>query len=995
MKKLLAVLTFAGVFIFLSQSLLIAQSEQVSDTTGKHMIEKPEHDMTDHAAVNHESNTGETHAFMIADQDIEAHHDDENNNGHGADMAPLFFIIMALLIGALVRHLLRKTPLPFTVWLLIIGLAIGIMGRMGWFIDETTVLQGLKEPGLLHRAFTWAGNIDPHIIMYVFLPTLIFEAAFAMDVHTFKKSAVNATLLAIPGIIIAMFLTGLIMIAINKSGYGLEGWNWSYALMFGAVASATDPVAVVALLKELGASKKLGTLIEGESMLNDGTAIVLFVLFLGMVTGEGSSTSPVLEFLKVAVGGILVGAIIGSIAIRWVRKVFNDALVEISVIVAAAYLTFFLAETLHVSGVLGLVTLGLAMASIGKTRISPEVGHFLHEFWELFAFIANTLIFIIVGVVIAEQSAITTKNVVILLLLYVCVHIIRALVILLFYPIMRKAGYGLPKRDAIIVWYGALRGAVGLALALIVAANQAIPEEIRGQFLFFTAGLVTLTLLVNATTIKPIVNKLGLTKVSPAKRLIQINARKYLYNSSINALEKTKTNRYLSRANWSAVEAYLPKAVDQDEGSEIKIDTIAEYRRRILEKEKSSYWHQFKEGLLSPTSVMNLSDTIQKILDEGGMIPLSQRKDLEENWKTGKWLDYMQRIPLLSNLSRKYFFEQISVSYDSARGFVQAQEDALKLIERMVRGLEAESIETKEKDMVILDMLEEEITENRMLGQQFLRNLRKNYPEIYTAVATRQAIRTLLNYEKHTVERMQKNGQLESGEAHKIIEEIEERMKRLMNSPPVIDQPESEHLLKESILFHGIDAAVIEDIATKFHARIYSVGDRLIKEHAVSDGLYFIARGRLRVAINNKDVEILSRGEFIGEIACLTGSRTADVFAESPATVFFLPIKEVNRMLDKYPDLADRIWSIGASRISFNFLQKTEPYNHWKQDRLGNLIKKGSVYKPNNLPEELQDKLLILISGTATGTNEKKIDSPALLETTEYSFDSHCRFFVC
>lgn len=929
----------------------------------------------------------------------EAHHEtaEEHSGGHGADMSPLFFIIIALLIGAATRHLLRKTPLPFTVWLLIIGLAIGAIVRLGWF--EITHIGNLPVNfGLLDRAFTWAGNIDPHIILYVFLPTLIFEAAFAMDVHTFKKTAVNASLMAIPGIIIAMFLTAGTILFLDRIGLGLEGWGWAMALMFGAVGSATDPVAVVALLKDLGASKKLGTLIEGESMLNDGTAIVLFMLFFSMVTGTASETSPVLEFLKVALGGILVGVIVGAVSIWWVRKVFNDALVEISVIVVAAYITFFICEHfLHVSGVLGLVALGLGMASVGKTRISPEVEHFLHEFWELFAFIANTLIFLIVGVVIAQQAAVTGKNLLILLILYLAVHIIRALVILLFYPIMRKAGYGLPWKDGVVVWYGALRGAVGLALALIVAGDPNIPEEIRAQFLFFTAGLVTLTLLINATTIKFIVNRLGLTKISPAKELIQINAKKHLYNSSINALEKTKTDRYLNRANWKAVEEYLPEKVSEEEGSGVKIDTIAEYRRRILEKEKSSYWHQFKDGLLGPNAVMGLSDTIQKILDEGGLIPLSQRKDLEESWKTSRLLDVMQKIPFLAKLSRRVFFERISVSYDSARAFVQAQEDALKLIERMMRGLEAESIGNKEDDAKILDLLEEEVTENRMLGQTFLRNLRKNYPEIYTAVATRQAIRTLLNYERYTVERMQKNGRLESGEACKIIEEIEERMKRLMNSPPVIHMPESETVLRESVLFRGMDVACIEEITPKFQTRIYSVGDRFIKNNATSDGLYFVARGTVRVSIDSHDVDVLGRGEFIGEIASLTGSRTADVYAESPVTVFWLPLRELSRAVKKYPDLADRIWQLGGKRLAENLLNRTEPYDRWKQDQLKAFVNKGKVISATEIDrDELRDKILILIQGTAkeksTGMKKTK---PAMLDHADYEFSIDAYLFVC
>ncbi|MCK5169350.1 MAG: cation:proton antiporter, partial [Bacteroidales bacterium] len=340
-----------------------------------------------------------------------------------------------------------KSPLPFTVSLLLIGLVLGVLSRMGYFGEWNII--GIKlNATFLSEAIGWAGNIDPHLILYIFLPTLIFEAAFAMDVHTFKKTSTNAFILAVPGIIVALVLTALIVIGIKMAGIGLNKWSWTMALLFGAVISATDPVAVVSILKESGASKKLGTLIEGESMLNDGTAIVIFMVLLLGITGGGSDTSPIIEFFRVAVGGTLVGIIIGYIVIAWVKKVFNDALVEITVIVAAAYMTFYIAEHfLHVSGVLGLVALGLLMASVGRTRISPEVEHFLHEFWELFAFIANTLIFLIVGIVIANNIVFTGQDFIILIILYIGIHIVRAIVIAMFFPIMKKAGYGLSKKN--------------------------------------------------------------------------------------------------------------------------------------------------------------------------------------------------------------------------------------------------------------------------------------------------------------------------------------------------------------------------------------------------------------------------------------------------------------------------------------------------------------------------------------------------------------------
>ena len=538
-------------------------------------------DTTGHSDSDH---TGE-----VYHQESIHHEAGDGDAGHQSNMYPLLFIIIALIIGAGTRHWLRRSPLPFTVSLLIIGLGLGAANRLGWF--EVWHIGALKlNVDFLGQSLDWAGKIDPHLILYVFLPTLIFEAAFAMDVHTFKKSFTNAFMLAVPGIIIALVLTGAIVMGMKASGMGFAAWGWTMALLFGAVVSATDPVAVVALLKELGASKKLGTLIEGESLLNDGTAIVIFMVLLAAITGQGSDASPVLEFIRVVLGGVFVGVLFGWLTIRWVKKVFNDALIEITVIVAAAYLTFFVAEHfLHVSGVLGLVALGLMMASVGRTRISPEVEHFLHEFWELAAFIANTLIFVIVGVVIANNSQFTGDDFLKLFIIYIGVHVVRAIVILILYPVMRRSGYGLPKKDAIVVWYGALRGAIGLALALIVAADASIDQDIRDDFLFLTAGLVTLFSLINATTMKYLVDGLGLTKVAPAKALTMLTAKGYLRQSTENSINKFKKDRYLSRADWDVVNTFLPEKPDMKNEDELHLDSkIAETRRRILERKKAA-----------------------------------------------------------------------------------------------------------------------------------------------------------------------------------------------------------------------------------------------------------------------------------------------------------------------------------------------------------------------------------------------------------------------
>lgn len=706
----------------------------------------------------------------------------QENKEHESSTAPLLFIIFALIIGVATRHFVKKSPFPFTVLLLIFGLILGVLNRLGYF-EEYSIAQIHFSMGGLSEAIDFAANIDPHMLLFIFLPILIFEASFAMDLHTFKKTATNAVILAVPGILIALGLTAALAMGLKFWGIGLMNWNWSLALMFGAIVSATDPVAVVALLKELGASKKLGTLIEGESLLNDGTAIVLFMVFFLGITGQGTEGSPILEFFRVAFGGLFIGSVFGYIVINWIKNVFNDALVETSLVVAVAYLTFFIAEhTFHVSGVLGLVALGLIVGGVGRSRISPQVEHFMHEFWELAGFIANCLIFLIVGIVVAERSVFSTNDFLLLGVFYLGIHVVRAIVIFVLYPFMKNAGYGLPKKDAIIVWYGALRGAIGLALALIVAGvdDQYISREIKDQFLFFTAGIVTLTLLINASTIKYLVKYLGLTKVSSAKAMMINNAREYLHESASNQIDRLKQDRFIKKSDWEHVESYLPNKEDLVEFKENENqESISELRKRFLEAEKSSYWHQFRDGLLGGTAVKILSDNISHMLDEGGKVPLSDRKDLEESWKIPELLSKVSKWPFIGKLARDWYLDRMTLSYDCAVSFVMAQEEALKLVESMIR--------TDKEDGEALQLIEGEINANRIEGQTFLRNLRKNYPGVYKAVSTQQAVRSLLNYETKTIERLQKRGRIDGGEASRMMKEIDNRMKVLQKNPPSIN----------------------------------------------------------------------------------------------------------------------------------------------------------------------------------------------------------------
>lgn len=176
-------------------------------------------------------------------------------------MDSLFFIVFALLAGTAIKFWMKKSPLPYTVLLLLLGVLLGFSVRKVWLVNIEDYF-GKSFIEFFISSLKWTGEIDPHVLLFVFLPILIFEASYTIDAHIFKKVLPNASLLAIPEFIIAFVISGCVTMWISYSDIGIANWNWTYSLMLGAVISATYPVAVVAILKEVDASKKLSSLIE-------------------------------------------------------------------------------------------------------------------------------------------------------------------------------------------------------------------------------------------------------------------------------------------------------------------------------------------------------------------------------------------------------------------------------------------------------------------------------------------------------------------------------------------------------------------------------------------------------------------------------------------------------------------------------------------------------------------------------------------------------------
>mmetsp|Transcript_29366 Transcript_29366/g.44326 ORF Transcript_29366/g.44326 Transcript_29366/m.44326 type:complete len:327 (+) Transcript_29366:728-1708(+) len=326
--------------------------------------------------------------------------------------------------------------------------------------------------------------MDPHLMLLLFIPALIFESAFNSDWHIFKVEFWQVIIMAGPMLIGSTYLSALMMTYIL--GYNEEaGFPWNAALLYGSIISATDPVAVVALLKELGASKRLATMIEGESLLNDGTAMVVFLVLLDMVEGNSLTFMDiVIKFIRLSIGGPLLGILGGIIMSFILKRIHNQFVLEVNTTIFISYLIFFIAEStaVHVSGILAVVAMGLYMTNTGKTRISAESEHSVHHVWGYIGFVAETVIFILTGVIMGQRSIsdseIGLKDYMLLFGTYVILHFIRFFMILIFWPVLSRMGYGMSFNQVVLCSYAGLRGAVGMSLALMVTASHKVPRYI-------------------------------------------------------------------------------------------------------------------------------------------------------------------------------------------------------------------------------------------------------------------------------------------------------------------------------------------------------------------------------------------------------------------------------------------------------------------------------------------------------------------------------------
>lgn len=826
------------------------------------------------------------------------------------------FVGISLVLGIASRHILRGTRIPYTVALLIIGIGLGSL--------EYGTRHGLGKIGAGIRL--WA-NINPELLLSVFLPALLFESSFAMEVHQIKRCMAQMLLLAGPGVLISTFCLGTAVKLVFP-----YGWDWKTSLLLGGLLSATDPVAVVALLKELGASKKLSTIIEGESLMNDGTAIVVYQLFYKMALGSSFTAGDIVKFLsKVSLGAVAVGLAFGIASVLWLGFIFNDAVIEITLTLAVSYIAYFTAQdAIDVSGVLTVMTLGMFYAAVAKTAFNGDGQQSLHHFWEMVAYIANTLIFILSGVVIAEDILNNYNHFErqgtswgYLILLYVFVQFSRIIVVSTLYPFLRYFGYGLEWKEAIILMWSGLRGAVALSLSLSVyrasdiSGQSHIKPEVGTLFVFFTGGIVFLTLIINGSTTQFVLQLLGMDKLSETKIRILNYTRYEMLNKALEAFGDLGDDEELGPADWPTVQKYITCLNNLDEVQEhphivsesehhLQAMNLRDIRVRLLNGVQAAYWGMLEEGRITQNTASLLMRSVDEAMDVVSSEPLCDWKGLKSNVHFPYYYRFLQVTRLPRRLVTYFTVERLESACYICAAFLRAHRIARRQLHDFIG----------DSDIAITV-----INESKEEGEEackFLEDVRVAFPQVLRVVKTRQVTYSILKHLSDYVQNLEKVGLLEEKETIHLDDAVQTDLKRLLRNPPLVKMPKASDILRAHPLLGALPSEICEPIAGSTKEIIKIRGTTLYKEGSKPNGIWLISVGVVKwsskILGNRHSLHpTFSHGSTLGLYEVLIGKPyICDIIMDSVVHCFFLETEKIHLLLALDSSIEDFLWQESA-----------------------------------------------------------------------------------
>ena len=797
----------------------------------------------------------------------------------------LFIILCFLTLAMVVAGTGRYLRLPYTVLLVLLGVTTNILAPLSAFAES---IQNFR---LTHD-----------LVLFVFLPALIFESALGLNARALLKDLVPVLVMAIPGMLVsaALVALGLVM--------SLE-IDPIVALLFGALISATDPVAVIALFHELGAPRRLTVLVEGESLFNDATAIVLFNILLGFVlSGQfvfAESFSVLVDFGRVFMGGAAIGIAIGVLISELiVRLNQSERSVSIVLTLIMAYLSFIVAEEgFHVSGVMSVLSSAISLTISGFPRLSGEYERSIRETWRVMVLIFNSLLFVMLGLSVDIFSLANYWQAILWAAL--AVTIARAVSVYGLVP-MTTCCFALPKiklASRHIMWWGGLKG--GLAVAIVLS----IPDTVADKQLLteLTFGVVLISLLLNASTIRPLIHWLKIDRLSDEEWLEFQQGMSQIKTAVEDVLQYFSRLHLLDSSMQSSVTSALHQKLPAKNAELTEEEQLKQIHLHAVHAEEEELLRLHDIGLVNYYTYLNFRDILIK--DKAKSV----NEIISATAPTTIVNPFLRlEMTVIKFLSKYDWTLTLLVKYQSSRfsNLIRHDIAGVLMAHKALSALKhVEPTMGSEKFSFIRKMYQDRL--HRRQGR--LRRLGEAFPDFYHQYECRLFQEVALLYSLKLLAEEHERGKLSTKVFRRLESRLQDALKQLPNVTANLSLANRDNWLDSVPLFSGLPHEVIQKLANNAHYISFLPGDTVFNEGDTGDSVYILVSGTVNVFQwdadgNSVHMAELRPGSFIGEHALSERAiRTATIRAKTYITLLRLTTEEVVDLSKAAPDLAARL----------------------------------------------------------------------------------------
>jgi monovalent cation:H+ antiporter, CPA1 family len=812
--------------------------------------------------------------------------------------APVNLIIVLLVLAlfltiiGLMQPLAVRLKLPLTVVLAIVGILIGA----GATAVLQTRLTNVFDELALSILFLPIGS---EVFLYVFLPTLLFQTALTLDARRMLDDWVPILVMAVVAVVIATFVIGFAL-----APFGVQ--PLVVCLIVAAIVATTDPSAVVGIFRDISAPSRLGRLIEGESLLNDAAAITLFTVFATLaITQQPMAAGPVVAgFAVTLVGGGLFGYVATRFGILLLAAVREYRTASMSISLAMPYIVYIAAEQIvGVSGVIAVVAAGLTLNLVGPARLRPETWDYLVVTWEQLAFWAGTLIFTLAAILVPRLLRdLTPVEVGLIGVVIVAALAARAIVLFGVLPILAtgRLSPSVSTPYKLVIMWGGLRGSVTLALALAVTENPLLEPDAQRFVAVLATGFVLFTLLVQGTTLRPVIRVLGLDRLNPLdaalrKQVIAV-ALQNVREEVAETVRSYGFAREVVRGEAKAFGERLDAAVREAEEAEAiqDRDRITLGLVTLAGRERDLILEKFRERLISPQIVQRMLSDASRLIDRtrtGGRTEYNRATAAALGYgrafRAAQSIHLRTRIaaPLQIQIADRFeLLVNTRIILNELHAFTDAR--ILRIHGRRVAELIHE----------ILSRRGEQV-------EQALDALRLQYPG-YAEELERSLIRkAALRLEELEYERLYAD-RLIGPEVSRSLGRALAAARRAEDTRPPLDMAlHNREIIRQSPLFRILDDAAVERLAEALVAVFVAPGDVLIRRGEPAETVYFIASGAVEMELPNQTIR-LGRGDMFGDLGVLgRRPRNARVKAISYSTLLCLNEAEFLALMRENPTL--------------------------------------------------------------------------------------------